>query len=159
VPEVVVGELMGQDPTELVIVGLLEETGGDIELSPAGAGRIDVRVVHDANPDLTQGTRVIHGRDEGGHDTADTLGLLGIERVRRGLGLAGLGGLRGAGRRGSYPGATRGQEKEQEGSATIRAHHVYRNTNVAISRAILVVKAHADHVLIAEPPGSLIRRH
>jgi hypothetical protein len=34
---------------------------------------------------------------------------------------------------------------------------VYRNTNVAISRAILVVKAHAHHVLIAGPPDSLIR--
>jgi hypothetical protein len=32
-----------------------------------------------------------------------------------------------------------------------------QETNVAISRAILVVKAHADHVLIAGPPGSLIR--
>ena len=84
---------------------------------------------------------------------------MAAERVRRGLGLAGLGGLRGAWRCVSDPGATPHQEKEQEGSATIRAHHVYRNTNVAISRAILVVKAHADHVLIAELPGSLIRRH
>ena len=74
-----------------------------------------------------------------------------------GSGSSGRRDARGAGRRGSYSGATRRQEKEQEGSATIRAHHVYRNTNVAISRAILVVKAHADNVLIAEPPGSLIR--
>jgi hypothetical protein len=133
----------------MLIIGFLEKTGGDIELSLAGAGRIDVRVIHDANPDLTQGTRVIHGRDEGGHDAADPLGLLWIERVGRGLGLAGLGGLRGAWRCVSDPGATRYQEKEQEGSAPVRAHQVYRNTNVVISRAILVVKAHADHALIA----------
>jgi hypothetical protein len=157
VPEVVVGELMGQHPSELVIIGLLEETGRDIEPSPTGAGCIDVRVVHDANPDLTQGSRVIHGRDEGGHDAADTLGLLWIEWVGRGLGPASLCGLRCAWRGVPYPGATRYQEKEQEGGATVRAHQAYRNTNVTISRATLVVKAHADHVLIAGPPGSLLR--
>jgi hypothetical protein len=116
-----------------------------------------VRIVHDADPDLTQRTRVIHGRDEGGHDAADTLGLLWIERGGRGLGPASLRGLRCAWRCVSYPGATRYQEQEQERGATVHAHHWYRNTNVTISRATLVVKAHADHVLIAGPPGSLIR--
>jgi hypothetical protein len=152
VTKVVVGELVSQHTPKMLIIGFLEKTGGDIELSLAGAGRIDVRVIHDANPDLTQGTRVIHGRDEGGHDAADPLGLLWIERVGRGPGRAGLGGLRGAWRCVSDPGATRYQEKEQEGSAPVRAHQVYRNTNVVISRAILVVKAHADHVLIAGLP-------
>ena len=34
---------------------------------------------------------------------------------------------------------------------------MYRSTNVTISRVALVVKAHADHLLIAGPPGFLIR--
>jgi hypothetical protein len=80
-----------------------------------------------------------------------------------------LGGLgddwREAGRAHAAPGqsffstsirSTRYQEKEQEGSATGHAHQLYRSTNVTISRVTLVVKAHADHVLIAGPPGSLI---
>jgi hypothetical protein len=52
---------------------------------PVGAGRIDLRIVHDRNLDLIQGRRLVHGGDEGGHDAADALSLLRIERMRRGL--------------------------------------------------------------------------
>jgi hypothetical protein len=86
--KIVVGELMGQHTPKLLVVGLLKETGGDKELAPTGAGRIDVRVVHEANLDLTQGTRVIHGRDERAHDALDTFGLLRIERAGRGQSVA-----------------------------------------------------------------------
>jgi hypothetical protein len=34
VTEIVVGELMGQHTSKVLVAGLLEETGGDIELSP-----------------------------------------------------------------------------------------------------------------------------
>src|SRR6185295_7991632 len=40
VAEVVVGELVGQHPPQLVIVGLLKETGCDVEFAPAAAGRV-----------------------------------------------------------------------------------------------------------------------
>src|SRR4029450_1883813 len=94
VAEVVVGELMGQHAPKLVIVGLLKETRRDIKFPPTATGRVDMGIVHDPNLNLVQGTRMIHGRDEGGHDAADTLGLLRIDRGRRGLGPASLGGLR-----------------------------------------------------------------
>jgi len=87
VAEVVVGELMGQNPPELVIGGLPEETGGDIKLASTATGRVDMRIVHDPNLHLVQRTRMIHDGDEGSHDAADTLGLLRIERVRRGPGV------------------------------------------------------------------------
>src|SRR5712692_1860072 len=122
VTEVVVGELMGQHTPQMLIVGLLKETTRDIELSPAGARRIDVRIVHDPDLDLIQGPRMVHGGDEGGHDAADALSLLRIERMRRGLALARLcrGGL--AGRRASYSGPTRRQEEDEEGGTPLRGH-------------------------------------
>ena len=96
---------------------------------------------------------MIHGGDEGGHDAADPLGLLRIERVRRGLGPANLCGLRCAWRCAPNPGATRYHDKEQEGRAPVRPHQLYGNTNVTIRRATPVVNANADHVLIAGPPS------
>jgi len=60
VSEIVVGQLMGQHPPELVIVRLLEQTGRDVELAPAGAGRVDVRIVHDRHANLIQGAGMIH---------------------------------------------------------------------------------------------------
>jgi hypothetical protein len=56
--------------------------------SPAGAGRLDVWIVHDRHPDLIQGARMIHGFGERDHDALKALGLLHIERARRGLGPA-----------------------------------------------------------------------
>ena len=83
-----------------------------------------MRIVHDPNPNLVQRTRMIHGRDERDHGAADPLGLLRIERVRRGLDPASLCGLRCARRCGPYPGTTRSQEKEQQGNAPVCAHQL-----------------------------------
>ena len=66
-------EFMGQHTSKMLNVGLLKETTRDIELSPAGAGRIDVRIVHDPNLDLIPGPRMVHSGDERGHDAADAL--------------------------------------------------------------------------------------
>jgi len=117
---------MGQHAPEVLIGRLLEQPGGDIELAPSGAGRVDVSIVHNPNPNLIQGARMIHGRDERGHDAADTLGLLRIERVGRGLGFASLCGLRSGRRRARYPGATRCQEDEENGSNAVCAHHLVK---------------------------------
>jgi hypothetical protein len=114
---------MGEHTSKMLIVGLLKETTRDIELSPAGTGRIDMRIVHDANLDLIQGARVVHGGDERAHDAADALSLLRIERMRRGLASARLCRLALAGRRAAYSGATRCQEEDEDGnSGVVRAH-------------------------------------
>src|SRR2546426_8134786 len=113
---------MGQHTSKMLIVGLQKETSRDIELSPARTGRIDVRIVHDPNFDLIQGSRMVHGGDERGHDAADALSLLRIERMRSGLALARLGRRGLAGRRASYSGATRGQEGDEEGGTPRRGH-------------------------------------
>ena len=118
--EIVVGELMGQDAPELVIAGLQKQPGGDIELSPAGAGRVDVRIVHDRHPDLIQRTRMIHNSDERDHDEPKALSLLRIERTRHGLGPAGLARL--ARRRAPKPGATPGQDEEDESDNELCSH-------------------------------------
>src|SRR4029450_5693833 len=118
--EIVVGELMGQDASELVIAGLQKQPGGDIELSPAGAGRVDVRIVHDRHPDLIRGARMIHGSGERDHDEPKALGLFHIERTRRRLGSAGLAGL--ARRRDPEPGAPSGQDEENESDKELCSH-------------------------------------
>jgi hypothetical protein len=101
----------------VLIVRLLEQTPCDIEFTPAGAGRVDLRIVHDANPNLTQWARMIHMTHKRGHNTSHTFRLLRIEVVRRGPS-AGLGGLRAPGWLSRNPGATCRQEEKQEGGAT-----------------------------------------
>ena len=52
VAQIVVGELVGKYTPELIVVRLLEQTPCDIELATAGAGRVDLRIVHDPNAHL-----------------------------------------------------------------------------------------------------------
>src|SRR3990170_106371 len=110
----------------MLIAGLLKETSRDIELAAAGAGRVDVRIVHDPDLDLIQGPRIVHGGDERGHDAADALSLLRIEGLRRGLAPARRRRLGLAWRRASDSGATRSQEEDEDGGAAVRAHQLSR---------------------------------
>ncbi len=111
------GELMGQHAPEVLIVGLFEQTPCDIEFAPAGAGRVDLRIVHDANANLTQRAWIIHVTHKRGHDTSHAFGLLRIEVVSRGPS-AGLWGRRAPGWLSRNPGATCRQEEKQKGNAT-----------------------------------------
>jgi len=117
VAQIIVGELMGQHAPEMLIVRLLEQTPGDIELTPAGAGRVDLRIVHDANANLAQRAWIIHMTHKRGHNTTHTFRLLRIEVVGRGPS-AGLWGLRAPGWLSRNPGATRRQEEKQKGDVT-----------------------------------------
>ena len=124
---VVVGELMGHHPSELVIVGLQKQPRGDIELSPAAVGRVDVGIVHDRHPNLIQGARMIHRCDEREHDAPEALGLLRIERARRGLGSASLLRLTPRRTRRAHElDATRDHEAEEEGAHALCVHDHFR---------------------------------
>ena len=124
VPEIVVSELMGQHTPKLVIAGLLQKTARHIELSAARACRIDVRIVHDPHLDLTQGSGMVHGGHERGHDAADPLRLLRVEWTRRRLACPRRCRRGSARRRAGYAGATRGKEaaKEEDDEAAAREH-------------------------------------
>jgi hypothetical protein len=126
VTEIVVGEFMGQHTPKMLVAGFLKETGRDMELSTAAAGRIDVGMLHDPNLDLIQGPRMVYGGDERGHDVADALSLLRIERMRRGLAPARPCQMGLAWRRASYSGAPRSQEEDEDGGAAVRAHQCLR---------------------------------
>jgi hypothetical protein len=60
VPEVFVGNFMGQDTAQLVVIGPAQETRGDIELTVAGVSRIDLGLIDDADSDLIEAAWMIH---------------------------------------------------------------------------------------------------
>src|SRR5215472_16990775 len=79
VAEIVVGDLVGEHGHELLVVGLLQEPRGHVELPAARAGRVDFRVVDDGDLDLVERARMVHRLDQGHHGAPDPLGLGGPE--------------------------------------------------------------------------------
>jgi hypothetical protein len=84
VMQILVGDLVREHPAELVVVGLLEKTCGHEELTAAGAGGIDRRIIHDADLDLARIDWLVHALEQRNHDTPQALALRGIELCRRG---------------------------------------------------------------------------
>ena len=70
VAEVFVGDLMGQDATELIVIGPAQESCGNIELTVASVSRIDRGLIDDADSDLIETAWMIHSLEQWNHDLA-----------------------------------------------------------------------------------------
>ena len=62
------GNFMGQDTTQLIVIGPAQETRGDIELTVAGVSRIDLGLIDDADSDLIEAIRAAVDAKPKGHD-------------------------------------------------------------------------------------------
>ena len=82
--EVVVRDLVRQDPRQVPIVSLLEEPGGDLELTAARVRRVDVGVVDDGHAHLAQGPRMVHHANERHHQALQALRLSEIDGLPAG---------------------------------------------------------------------------
>jgi hypothetical protein len=131
VAQVVVGTLVRHDREELVVIGLMEEPGGHVELAVAGVRRVDRRIVDDADLDLARRLRLVHGLQERNHRPLESLDLSRVDRLlvcRRGLaggGRAGRLGRSAGGRARGFEGAAAQQGRGHECAAEYRprAHH------------------------------------
>jgi len=89
------GRLVSEHRLQPIVIGLLEQAGGDEELPVAGIGGVDVRVVHQPDLHLVRLQRMVHRLEQRGPHALETLGLRRIERLGAGTRCARIGAGRG----------------------------------------------------------------